>query len=142
MYCGFLVMGVWSKIPNLHFDHKNSNAFTLNTPLFELHPNHGHLVYTLKDKAKIYEYSIGEGIILGDNVLHCTEPFPFCGNIRVLASMSFGTDKLEYWDLIGSTAEGVGAYIMLPCGHVKGRCNCLEKHQLKQHRFPHSNVLI
>lgn len=38
----------------------------------------------------------------------------------------FGTDKIEYWDISKETIVERSNYMVLPCGHQKGTCDCLE----------------
>lgn len=127
MYCGFLVIGDRAPATQWHCDYApGANAFTLITPLFELEPEHGHLLYKLREQTERYEYDLGEAIFFGEKTAHCTEPYPVTDKKRVLVSMTFGTDKLEYWPQLKETLESQAQYFVLPCGHVYGRCECLK----------------
>lgn len=133
MYCGFLVVGNRAPAAQWHCDYApGANAFTLITPLFELEPGHGHLLYKLGSQTERYEYTLGEAIFFGDKTAHCTEPYPPSNSKRVLVSMTFGTDKLEYWPQLKETLESQARYFMLPCGHVFGSCECLDSSMLER----------
>ena len=133
MYCGFLVVGNRAPAAHWHCDYApGANAFTLITPLFELEPEHGHLLYKLGSQTERYEYPLGKAIFFGDRTAHCTEPYLPSDSKRVLVSMTFGTDKLEYWPLLKETLESQARYFMLPCGHIFGRCDCLRPSVLER----------
>ena len=136
MYCGFLVIGDRAPAAQWHNDYADgANAFTLITPLFELEPAHGHLLYKLGDQTERYQYTLGEGILFGEKTPHTTEPYPQSSKKRVLASMTFGTDKLEYWPRLRESLDSQAQYFMLPCGHVYGTCHCVKTSLLE--RFSH-----
>lgn len=127
LYSGFLVIGDRSPAPKWHVDYfPNANAYTLLTPLFDFESDHGNLLYKdVDDAEKLYAYELGEAIILGERFQHSTEPYSRSNKRRVLVSMTFGTDKLEHWDVIAGTIASQSRYQMLPCGHVRGSCMCL-----------------
>ncbi|MFN3361875.1 MAG: hypothetical protein ACK421_10685 [Pseudanabaenaceae cyanobacterium] len=137
MYCGFLVISNGIAQPKWHYDyHPGANAYTLITPLLELAPGHGNLYY--KDAQEItrtYRYKLGEAIIFGEGFLHSTAPYPPCPDLRVLVSLTFGTDKLRYWHITARTITIQSRYFMLPCGCVVGTCDCYERFQLQRSRF-------
>jgi hypothetical protein len=133
MYSGFLVIGNQANTDLWHYDYyPNSNAYTLITPLFNPEAIHGDLQYELSNKqVEIYKYSLKEAIIFGDKFMHSTEPYEYTDKFRILVSITFGTDKIEYWKLIKKTAVASNIirshYFILPCGHIRGRCLCLIK---------------
>jgi hypothetical protein len=126
MYCGSLVIGDQSLEHSFHVDYlPGANSYSFLTPLFELDPAHGDLLYKAGgDRIETYCYEVGKGIILGDNFYHCTEPYPGTGRLRVLITITFGTDKMEYWEVIRQTVGKQSAYMKLPCGHRYGACEC------------------
>lgn len=127
MYCGFLVVGDRSPDPSWHVDYEaGANAYTLLTPLFELDPEHGNLMYRVNgNQSETYRYRLGEAILVGDHFMHSTEPYSRSSNVRILISMTFGTDKLKYWDVLQKTIATQSNYTILPCGHRLGKCSCL-----------------
>ena len=133
MYCGFLVVGDRAPAAQWHCDYApDANAFTLITPLFELDPGHGHLLYQLRDRTERYQYKLGEAIFFGEKTPHTTEPYEPSGKKRVLVSMTFGTDKLEYWPQLRETLDSQARFFVLPCGHVYGTCECLKTSALER----------
>lgn len=129
MYCGFLVVGNQASNLLWHVDYfPGANAYTLITPLFELDSAHGNLLYeTGDDQIKTYQYRLGEAIIFGDYFRHSTEPYNPTQSIRILVSLTFGTDKIEYWNILKDTVGHQSNYVKLPCGHVLGTCDCIKK---------------
>lgn len=133
MYCGFLVVGDRAPAAQWHSDYApGANAFTLITPLFELEPGHGHLLYKLGEQTLTYRYTTGEAIFFGEKTAHCTEPYEPNSKKRILVSMTFGTDKLEYWPQLRETLDSQAQYFVLPCGHVYGTCKCLKTSLLER----------
>jgi hypothetical protein len=127
MYCGFLVIGDRAPAAQWHSDYApNANAFTLITPLFELASDHGHLLYRLGGQTQRYQYTPGEAILFGDKTSHTTEPYAPSAQKRILVSLTFGTDKLEYWPHLRESLDSQAQYFMLPCGHIYGSCKCLK----------------
>lgn len=134
MYCGFLVIGDRAPEPLWHIDYQQgANAYTLITPLFELEPGHGHLLYKGHgDRQETYTYRLGEAIVLGENFLHTTAPYPPHPHKRVLVSLTFGTDKLMHWPQLQQAVKVQSNYYVLPCGHPVGSCHCLLQAQYQQ----------
>ena len=128
LYSGFFVVGHHADNTNWHLDYaEGANAYTLITPLFALNPGHGNLLFRDDGGAvHTYRYRLGEAIVLGDRFPHTTEPYAGTGEMRVLLSMTFGTDKLEHWDALKQTVGGQSKFLILPCGHRLGECRCLE----------------
>ena len=126
MYCGFFVVGKKMDRETWHKDYMDgANGYTLITPLFELEKSHGHLMYKDALSAnKTYEYKMNEAIIFGDGFEHATQPYAESDTLRVMLSFTFGTDKAEYWNILKQTIEYQSNYMVLPCGHVKGSCDC------------------
>jgi hypothetical protein len=128
LYSGFLVVGNRANIEAWHLDFvEGANAYTLITPLFELDAGHGNLLYKdTRDDTQTYLYKLGEAIIVGDNFSHATEPYAKTEKPRILLSLTFGTDKIVYWDALKQTIVGQSMFLILPCGHQRGSCQCLE----------------
>jgi hypothetical protein len=128
VYCGFFVVGEHLHETKWHVDYfENANAFTLIAPLFGLDIGHGNLLY--KDHSssvRQYRYKTGEAILFGEGFAHTTEPYRPTSQRRVLVSLTFGTDKLEHWNVLKETAGAQSDFLILPCGHERGTCNCLE----------------
>lgn len=126
MYCGFFVVGDHLDKELWHVDYfDGANAFTLITPLFDLATQHGRLLYADENKRKYrYEYKTGEAIFFGDGFAHTTQPYPKT-NGRVLLSLTFGTDKTQYWDVLEKTIGTQSKFLILPCGHQAGTCECV-----------------
>lgn len=140
MYCGFFVIGDRAPEAMWHNDYRQgAEAFTLITPLFELDPQHGHLLYQLPDsQIARYSYQPGEAVILGDNFFHSTEPYGAedqAGPLRVLVSLTFGSDKWQHWDSIRLNIENQSRYYALPCGHLTSTCKCEQQYRFKQKLF-------
>lgn len=126
MYCGFFVVGNRAPRNSWHIDYfPGANAYTLITPLFELEKDHGNLLYKNDDSISLYKYEYEEAIIFGDNFSHTTEPYEKSESLRVLVSLTFGTDKIEYWPILGKTIGNQSRYTVLPCGHLLNNCNCM-----------------
>ena len=129
VYCGFFVVGNKMDRQTWHKDFLDgANGYTLITPLYELETSHGNLMY--KDKSlniKNYKYKVNEAIIFGDGFEHATEPYSKTDELRVMLSFTFGTDKIEYWDTLKETIGEQSNYMILPCGHQKDTCQCLNK---------------
>ncbi|PKL76341.1 MAG: hypothetical protein CVV27_10755 [Candidatus Melainabacteria bacterium HGW-Melainabacteria-1] len=131
MYAGFLVIGDRSLKPIWHYDYlPQAHAYTLITPLFELDPDHGHLLYEQGEQEALYHYRPGEAIVFGEGFLHATEPYAPTETIRVLLSLTFGTDNLDHWPILSQAVKAQSRYYVLPCGHVAGRCLCRIRHRL------------
>jgi hypothetical protein len=127
MYCGFFVVSYQMTEPSWHVDYfENANAYTLLTPLFELDADQGNLLYR-NEQGSIdrYRYRTGQGLLIGEQFLHATEPYPRTPKARVLLSMTAGTDKMTHWKALSRTAGNQSEFLMLPCGHVRGSCGCL-----------------
>ncbi len=127
LYSGFFVISDHLDREIWHVDyHKGANAYTLITPLYDLHKDHGNLLYKDKDSnIHKYTYKLGEAIIFGDEFSHTTESYDPAGEVRVLLSMTFGTDMLDYWSIIKKTIGTQSEFYILPCGHQAGTCDCL-----------------
>lgn len=129
LYCGFFVIGNRSYGESWHVDYQpGANAYTLLVPLFQPDTNHGNLLYRDQyGNSQTYVYKPGEGIVFGDHFLHTTEPYLKTDVPRALLSLTIGTDKLEYWDVLKQTIGSQSEFMILPCGHEMGSCQCLEK---------------
>jgi hypothetical protein len=128
VYCGFFVVGEHLQEAKWHVDYfENANAFTLIAPLLELDTGHGNLLYK-DDSSSVrqYRYKSGEAILLGEGFAHTTQPYRSTSRRRVLVSLTFGTDKLDHWSVLKETAGAQSDFLILPCGHERGTCNCLE----------------
>lgn len=127
IYCGFLVIGDRADEPLWHVDYPpGTPAYTLITPLFIPEPEHGHLLYFRAQDRKLatYSYQPGEAIILGEDFLHSTEPYTSQGKLRVLVSLTFGTDKWQHWNQLKTAVTTQSKYYLQPCGHAVGTCRC------------------
>lgn len=126
VYCGFFVVGKKMDRETWHKDYVDgANGYTLITPLYELEKSHGNLMY--KDESssvKTYEYKMNEAIVFGDGFEHATQPYPETEQLRVMLSFTFGTDKAEYWGILKETISCQSNFMILPCGHEKGTCQC------------------
>jgi len=127
VYCGFFVVGKKMDRQTWHKDFQDgANGYTLITPLFELATAHGNLMY--KDETSMvntYKYKMNEAIIFGDGFEHATQPYTETDELRVMLSFTFGTDKTEHWPVLRQTIGEQSNYMILPCGHEKGSCQCL-----------------
>ena len=128
VYCCFFVVGKKMDRETWHHDYcDGANGYTLITPLFELAKSHGNLLY--KDASSVtrtYEYKMNEAVVFGDGFEHATEPYPHTDDLRVMLSFTFGTDKAEYWNVLKETIGAQSNYMILPCGHEKGSCDCFD----------------
>jgi len=77
-----------------------------------------------KENVKKYTYKINEAVVFGSGFEHATEPYAKTDNLRVMLSFTFGTDKIEHWDILKKTIGKQSNYMILPCGHQKGNCGC------------------
>jgi hypothetical protein len=128
VYCGFLVIGNKSSSPLWHVDYDpGANGYTLITPLFDIEKEHGNLLYVnARQQPEKYFYKKNEAIIFGDRFLHTTEPYPESDKLRVLLSLTFGTDKIMYWPILRRTIATQSKYLILPCGHRFKTCECMK----------------
>lgn len=128
VYCCFFVVGKKMDRETWHNDYRDgANGYTLITPLFELERSHGNLMYkSVSSSINTYEYKMNEAIVFGDGFEHATEPYPHTDELRVMLSFTFGTDKAEYWDILKETIGEQSNFMILPCGHVKGTCECFD----------------
>jgi hypothetical protein len=126
VYCGSLVIGDRSLEHSFHVDYQpGANAYSLLTPLFELDPGHGDLLYKVgNERVETYPYAVGEACVLGDTFYHCTEPYDSTGHLRVLITITLGTDKMEHWDVLKQTVATQSNFLVQPCGHAIGTCQC------------------
>ncbi len=126
VYCGFFVVGKKMDRQTWHKDFVDgANGYTLITPLFDIDKLHGNLMYKDASSAiKSYDYKMNEAIIFGEGFEHATEPYPETDTLRVMLSFTFGTDKPEYWHTLKETIGNQSNYMILPCGHEKGSCQC------------------
>ena len=125
MYQGFYVVSNGVAEGNWHLDYySGAHAYTLLTPLYDLDPEHGHLLYRSHDEIMRHEYRRGAGVLVGERFLHATEPHP-PAKPRVLVSMTFGTDRMEHWPILGKTVGDQSWFVVRPCGHPRGTCTCL-----------------
>ena len=127
LYSGFLVIGNRALVLSWHEDYQpKSNAYTLITPLYDLADDHGNLLYKdATNEVDTYKYRLGEAIFFGEGFAHTTEKYGQSNQLRILVSLTFGTDKLEYWPALKNTIGSQSNYYMLPCGHLSGSCKCL-----------------
>ncbi len=130
MYSGFFVVGNRAHETMWHYDYRpEARAYTLITPLFDWRPEHGHLLYKSHEQAETstYTYKKGEAVLLGDGVLHSTEPYAPTDSLRVLVSLTFGSDRWKHWPVIEKNISEQSYYYHLPCGHPVNACGCRGK---------------
>jgi len=136
VYNGFFVIDDHSPATKWHVDYfDGANGLTLITPLFDLIGAQGNLLY--RDPESItrkYRYRRGEAIVLGDRFVHSTEPYQKTTSRRVLVSLTFGTDKLDYWPILKATVGMQSEFMLLPCGHQKDTCACLRDFEARRKR--------
>jgi hypothetical protein len=126
LYSSFFVVGNWLPNEIWHYDfEEGANGYTFIAPLFEMDPEHGDLLYLDNDNERqTYKYQYGKGAVFGDRFKHSTETYPKANKLRVMLTLEFGTDRMEYWPIIRRTVAGQSMYMHMPCGHVRGQCKC------------------
>lgn len=134
LYAGFWVIGNQAPHYFWHHDYQpQANAYTLITPLFDLAPEHGHLAYEdAQGQRQHYLYQIGKALIFGEGFLHSTEPYAPTQTLRVLLSLTFGTDKWQHWPILKQTIQAQSHYYLQPCGHPVKSCLCQLRFLLKR----------
>ncbi|MGV3524882.1 MAG: hypothetical protein ACO1RX_11685 [Candidatus Sericytochromatia bacterium] len=134
MYSGFWVIGNRAEEPMWHYDYRpGAQAYTLLTPLFALASGHGQLLcQDAEGHTLLYPYRLGEAILLGDGVLHSTQPYAPQDQLRVLLSLTCGSDKWQHWETIRQNIAEQSASYAQPCGHLIGRCRCAGWQRLLQ----------
>ncbi len=117
LYCGFLIERSVCESCDFHVDWLNTNneAFTLLTPVSDNCRGFGMLYKKIDGTIGEYEYTLGEGLIIGDHFVHSTRPGRSIDPV-VLLSFTFGTDKMNHWDNIARTATRQGSLVRLPNG--------------------------
>ena len=118
MYSGFLVIRSECTAPTFHVDWNTecgTNAFTLITPLIQPSDGFNLLFKDNEGLERKYEYEFGKCIAFSSNFLHSTD-VGTSSTPSVLLSMTFGTDRMEYWDAISKTAAEQGQMYRLPNG--------------------------
>ncbi|MBF2052687.1 MAG: hypothetical protein IGS03_04385 [Candidatus Sericytochromatia bacterium] len=125
-YAGFFVVGQQAPAALWHDDYAPAApGYTLITPLYPLAPEHGHLLYKTADgQEAIYRYQSGEAVLIGAGLQHSTQPYAPSGQLRVLLSLTLGSDRLRDWPLLAPTIGRQARYFQLPCGHIRGQCLC------------------
>jgi hypothetical protein len=128
MYAGFFIFSFEMPKTSWHVDfHPGAEAFTLLTPLFELEPSHGGLLYRNREGTHAqYDYRLGNGLLIAEGFVHSTAPYLRHPVPRVLVSLTAGTDRLACWPALRRTIGMQSSHLVLPCGHVYGRCGCVE----------------
>ena len=118
LYSGFFVTRSKCDGHDFHVDwveETQNNAFTFLTPLIHPRGAPGLLLRDVCGEVRSYEYAPGRGIVLGAGIEHSTD-MGASDTPSVLLSLTFGTDKMEYWDAISRTVLGQGNLIRLPNG--------------------------
>ena len=85
------------------------------------------MYYDQNSEVDVYEYRAHEAILLGDDFYHSTETYARTSNIRVLLSLTLGTDKLKYWPKLEKTVGHQSEFVILPCGDQRGTCDHLRE---------------
>lgn len=125
MYNGFYVVSEGVERASWHRDYVDgAQAYTLLTPLYELDADHGQLWYESGGQTVRYQYRHGVGVLFGEGFRHATEPFTPTSRLRVLVSLSFGTDRMRYWPALQRTVGIQNPFVVMPCGHLRGMCAC------------------
>jgi hypothetical protein len=127
MYAGFFVVGNRAEETMWHCDYRpNAQALTLITPLTTLAPGHGHLLWqSATGHIQRYTYQPGEALLFGPGFLHSTEPYAPGAELRVLLSLTLGSDRHEHWPLIAENIAEQSTFYARPCGHFSpDSCRC------------------
>lgn len=132
LYSGFLTIGNRFGSPSWHQDFvPGAHAYSVITPLFELDADQGPLLYQLLDeRVETYRYRLGEAIVFGAGFSHSTAEYGPSRRLRVLLSLSCGSDKFDHWSKAELTIKGNSRYYHLPCGHRIGSCSCRSSWEL------------
>lgn len=131
MYSGFFVVGHHAKEKMWHYDYRHgAQGMTLITPLFDWHPPHGHLLYQRPDGSEgVYTYTKNQAIVLGEGVLHSTQPYAASDTLRVLVSLTLGSDQWKHWELLKANIAEQSHFYIQPCGHAVDHCDCFKRWQ-------------
>mgnify|MGYP000085406925 CR=1 FL=1 len=142
LYCGFFVISHHAPACLWHDDYTVfANAYTLLPPLYPLCEDHGHLLYyptapehssTAPEKSSQkplrYTYTEGESLIIGHGLQHTTEPYR-SQHLRVLVSLTFGGQDMQYWPQLKPVLKGQSFFYRKPCGHLSNQlCLCALQH--------------
>jgi hypothetical protein len=133
MYSGFFVIGDHAREKMWHYDYRpGAQGMTLITPLFDWQACHGQLLYRRVDGSEgIYTYKKNQAILLGEGVLHSTQPYPKSDSLRVLVSLTLGSDQWKHWDILKENIAEQSHFYVQPCGHEAGCCDCFKHWQQK-----------
>lgn len=131
MYSGFFVIGNHAHEKMWHYDYRTgAQGMTLITPLFDWHKGHGHLLYQRPDGSEgLYTYQKNQAILLGSGVLHSTQPYPQSNSLRVLVSLTLGSDQWKHWELLKANIAEQSHFYVQPCGHAINDCDCFKRWQ-------------
>lgn len=137
MYSGFFVVGHQAHEKMWHYDYRTgAQGLTLITPLFDWVPAHGHLLYQRPDGSEgIYTYKKNQAILLGEGVLHSTEPYALSDQLRVLVSVTLGSDQWKHWETLKENIAEQSHFYIQPCGHAVHSCHCFKRWQWKSRLF-------
>ena len=116
---GVLVIRSECTAPNYHVDwlsESGTNAFTLITPVIQPSDGVNLLFKDNEGLEREYEYEVGKCIAFSSNFQHSTA-VGTSSSPSVLLSMTFGTDRMVYWDAISKTAAAQGQMYRLPNGY-------------------------
>ncbi|MEO5809038.1 MAG: hypothetical protein ABIR51_03030 [Sphingomicrobium sp.] len=122
LYAGFFVVRSRCEAPDFHRDwiDTGNEAFTLLTPIGAAPGGFGLLYRTLTGEIAEYDYCPGEAILFGDNFVHSTRPGQSSDPVALLC-FNFGTDKIEHWPRIRTTAAYQGELVRRPDGTYERR---------------------
>lgn len=124
LYAGFVVVRSRCEAPDFHLDwiDTGNEAFTLLTPIGAPRGGFGLLYRTLAGAVADYDYRVGEAILFGDNFVHSTRPGQSTEPVALLC-FNFGTDKIEHWPRIRTTAAYQGELVRRPDGRFEQRAS-------------------
>jgi hypothetical protein len=113
LYNSMLIVRSNCSEPDFHTDWRDNDnqGFTLMAPLTANGAGFGLLYKKLDGTVAEYDYKLGEGLIFGDDFVHSTKPGASADPVIFLC-FNFGTDRMESWRAIESTA---GRQALLTC---------------------------
>ena len=89
-----------------------------------------HLLYRdNNNKERIYQYKYGKGAIFGGGLRHSSQPCYPRNDFEkrrpwAFLCFNFGTDRMEYWDILHQNIACSGKLIVQPDGKVAPEASC------------------